>query len=229
MIVVTGDTHGHKERLLKENISTEYELGEGDYIIVCGDFGYIFTNSSKESKFLDSLENEKFNILFIDGNHENFPAIFSYPEQMWNGGHIHRIRKNIIHLMRGQVYNIEDKKIFTMGGAYSIDKAYRREGESWWPEEMPSESEYEEAKRNLKKVNYNVDYIITHAAPDDTMCIFHPEHNEEIELNFFLEWVRENVSYKHWYMGHLHLDKSLWRQQTVLYYDVIDVETNQRI
>jgi predicted phosphodiesterase len=90
---------------------------ENDYLIVCGDFGYIFLNDDREKAFLDYLETKPYTICFVDGNHENFPVIYSYPKELWHGGYIHRIRKNILHLMRGQVFEIEGKKIFTFGGA----------------------------------------------------------------------------------------------------------------
>ena len=80
---------------------------------------------------------------------------------------------------------------------------------------------------NLEKFDNEVDYIITHAAPEETMCIFHPEHPKEKRLNNFLEWVRENVKYKHWYMGHLHRDEDLWRHQTVLWFQVRNLESNE--
>ena len=116
MILVTGDTHG-ENRWNKANLSVIDELTEDDYVIVCGDFGYVFRGSKAENAYLDKMEKLKFNILFVDGNHENFPLLFSYPEELWNGGRIHRIRKNVIHLMRGQVFEIQGKRIFTMGGA----------------------------------------------------------------------------------------------------------------
>lgn len=56
------------------------------------------------------------------GNFERFNAsIFPEQNEMWNSGKIHRIRPSVIHLMRGQVYELEDKKIFTFGGASSHD------------------------------------------------------------------------------------------------------------
>jgi predicted phosphodiesterase len=39
MVFVTGDTHGDPERLSKSVLK---DLNEGDTLIVCGDFGYIF-------------------------------------------------------------------------------------------------------------------------------------------------------------------------------------------
>lgn len=123
MIYVTGDMHGEQEKLLAAERDTP--LREGDTLIVCGDFGYIFRNDERERAFLDEVENRPYTLCFVDGNHENFPAIYAYPEEIWNGGRVHRIRKNIYHLMRGQVFQLEEKRVFTMGGAYSIDRHFR--------------------------------------------------------------------------------------------------------
>ena len=71
--------------------------------------------------------------------------------------------------MRGQVYEIDDKKWFTFGGAKSQDQAIRIEGKDWWPGEMASEREYEEAVRNLAANGWKVDYVVTHCAPTRTI------------------------------------------------------------
>lgn len=233
MLYVTGDTHGDEGRFLYKDSAIEKTLTEKDKLIVCGDFGYLSDDSYKERQFLRYLTEKPYQILWVDGNHENFDLIERYPIEEWCGGKVHIIRKDktdnpkIIHLMRGQVYEIERKKIFTFGGAYSIDKYMRTPHRSWWPQEMPTDDEMKEAIKNLEKHQNKVDYIITHAAPEDTMNIFHPYHPEEKSLNNFLEWVRENVEYKHWYMGHLHRDEDLWRHQTILLFEVRNMETNE--
>ena len=71
-----------------------------------------------------------FSVLFVDGNHENFDLLNSYPVEIWKGGKVHRVKPNITHLMRGQVFEIEGKTIFTFGGATSIDRDFRTEGMS---------------------------------------------------------------------------------------------------
>lgn len=234
MIYVTGDTHGEQDRFQ----SHQYEMknfSSNDILIVCGDFGYIFRDDNKEQEYLEYLSKLPFRLLFVDGNHENFDKIYSYPIDKWCGGKVHIIRRDkkgmpkVIHLMRGQVFVIEEKKFFTFGGAYSIDKGWRQRGYSWWCQEMPTDEEMKEAIHNLEQNQYNVDYIITHTAPEDTMCLFHPNHPEEKQLNNFLEWIRENTTYKHWYFGHLHEDRDLWRNQTVLWYEVRDVDTNRKV
>lgn len=231
MIYVTGDTHGDERRFRDWEYMTA-QLSAKDKLMVCGDFGYVFRDSDREKQYLDFMAEKPYQILFVDGNHENFDLISAYPVETWCGGLAHILKRNkkgnpqIIHLMRGQVFHIENKIIFTFGGGYSIDKYIRTPYHSWWPQEMPTEDEMKEAVKNLELCHNQVDYIITHTAPEDTMSRFHPEHYEEKPLNNFLEWVRENVQYKHWYFGHLHRDEDLWRNQTVLWYQIRNIETN---
>lgn len=221
MIYITGDVHGDINRFSEAFIPNETSLTENDYLIIGGDFGFIFLNDNEEKGFLDALAKKPYNILFIDGNHENFDVINEYPVEMWNGGKIHRIRENIIHLMRGQVFTIENKKFFTMGGAYSIDRYMRKKGFSWWPQELPGDEEYKEATENLLK-NDDIDYIISHTAPREIIrrMGYYPDPHD-MELTGFLEWIMYEHKFTHWFFGHFHEDKIIERNFTALYYSVV--------
>lgn len=168
MIYITGDTHGNQFKWLEQ---IDPILKEGDIIIVCGDFGIGFFQQkySSEESFYDFISEQPYTVLFIDGNHENFNLLNSYQVESWNGGYVHKIRHNLIHLMRGEIYTIEGKTFFTFGGGYSIDQPLRKENVSWWPQEMPSKQEYENGLTHLEKVNNQVDYILTHTAPNETV------------------------------------------------------------
>ncbi len=227
MIYITGDVHGMINRFLPENTPMIKELKDNDFFMVAGDFGFLFRMNEKEEENLSYLESLPFTILFIDGNHENFDALNSFPVEMWHGGKVHRIRKNILHLMRGQIFTIEDKTFFTMGGGYSIDKYLRKEGISWWKEEIPSEEEFEEARNNLKKYNHKVDFIITHAAPEKIMNMIFPNHAPELKLNLFLQEVMDSTSYAHWYFGHLHQEKTFPFNVTQLYENGLVLHTGK--
>ena len=222
MIYITGDTHGEQNRIL--HIENNCDIGKGDYLVVCGDFGYLYKNDKSENFFLDILEERPYTICFCDGNHENFPAIYSYPEEVWNGGRIHRIRKNIIHLMRGQMYDIESKTFFTMGGAYSIDKYMRRENVEWWADELPNSNEYNEAIANLEKCGHSVDYILTHTAPTKVVRrVFLKDGSidiHEAELCGFLEWVMYETNFRKWFFGHWHADLEIDEKFRALHYDI---------
>ena len=224
MIYITGDTHGEQSRMKDIFSNSGITWTTDDYLIVCGDFGYIFTGKEYEETFLNDLEKLCATILFIDGNHENFDLLCSHPLEMWNGGKIHRIRRNVIHLMRGQVFTIEGSTFFTMGGGFSIDKYLRQENISWWPQEMPSKEEYDEAVVNLKKHGNKVDYILTHTVPTETLIRLNLRSTKELPFNTFLDYIQDITEYKHWYFGHLHRDGYIWRNQTGLYFDVITID-----
>lgn len=168
MIYVTGDTHG--DQIMWDACITSF-LKSGDTIIISVDFGIGFFNGKywSEETFFDYLEEQEYTVLFCDGNHENFDKLKQYSEVKWHGGKVHMIRSNVIHLIRGEVYDIDGKKIFVMGGGYSLDKEFRTLGYTWWSEEMPSDEEYRKASENLRKNAYKVDYILTHTAPRDTV------------------------------------------------------------
>lgn len=220
MIKVTGDTHGDPVRFIENNMG-DNEWTSDDYLIVCGDFGYIFRNNESEREFLDYLETKPYTICFCDGNHENFPAIYSYPKEKWNGGYVHRIRKNVLHLMRGQVFEIDGKKVFSMGGAYSIDRYVRKLNFSYWEEEIPNNQEYHEATQNLRENNDEVDIIISHTAPREIIRRMgkYPDVHD-MELTGFLEWIMYQIKYQHWYFGHWHLDQTFDEKHTAVYFNV---------
>lgn len=223
MIYITGDTHGAPERFTENSMGDNNWTGD-DFLIVCGDFGYIFCDNKSEKDFLDYLETKPYTICFCDGNHENFSAIYAYPKEFWNGGYVHRIRKNILHLMRGQVFEIDGKKVFTMGGAYSIDRYVRKLNLSYWEEEIPSNEEYREATQNLREHNDEVDIVITHTAPREIIrrMGYYPDAHD-MELTGFLEWLMYQVKFKHWYFGHWHMDKPVAEKFTAVFLDVHSV------
>lgn len=224
MIYVTGDTHGNQYKWVEQIGAV---LSNNDMILICGDFGVGFWDGRywSEEMFYDFLSEQEYIVLFIDGNHENFDKLNSYPVEMWCGGKVHKLRENVIHLMRGEVYNIDGNSIFVMGGGYSLDKYHRIKGVSWWPQEMPSEKEYQNARSNLERVNYQVDYIITHTAPSETIYYLstyssfgiNNKVTEELPLTSFFDEVSSKVQYKYWYFGHLHVDQEIWRNQIAIF------------
>ena len=224
MVRITGDTHGDNSRFRYLFYTCKEDWSEGDIMMVTGDFGCVYKDDEEEKDFLDELAKLPYTICFCDGNHENFPAIYTYPIKEWNGGKVHEIRPNILHLMRGQVYTIDGKKFFVMGGAYSRDKAMRKEGLSWWREELPTNEEYKEATANLKAHDFKVDYIISHTAPSEIirrMGVTPDLH--DAELTGFLEWVMYEADFKKWFFGHFHSDEEVGEKHRALLFDVVPI------
>ena len=222
MIYITGDVHAPYD-IMKLKLFRTSRLTKNDYLIVAGDFGVIWNfrgEDDEERQLLDWFEEQPYTTLFVDGNHECHPRLNAFPVEEWNGGKIHRIRTSVIHLMRGQVYTINGKKIFTMGGASSHDKEIRTDRETWWKEELPSNEEYEEEFKNLEKNNYKVDYVITHCMPDNIQYRLASWYEHD-KLTNFLFTVDKDLKFKHWYSGHYHIDKDVDDLHTVLYDEIL--------
>ena len=225
-IYITGDTHGYYPQLMDRLAGNNCHLTKDDILLITGDFGFVWSYAENIAAF-KKLADEPFTVAFIDGNHEEFPLINSFPVSEWNGGNVHRIgtSENIIHLMRGQCFNIEGMSFFTMGGAYSTDKDTRprTEGVDWFPEELPNNDEYRTASATLEQHNYTFDYILTHTVPDAALYPlgFGPDYHDA-ELTGYLQWVYTHSEFKKWFAGHFHDDKELLNGNLrILYNDVI--------
>ena len=121
MVFITGDCHGNFRRFGRRYFPEQETMDRDDYIIVAGDFGGVWADTPEENYWLDWLEQRPFTTLFVDGNHENFRRLDTFPSHIWHGGSVHQIRPHVLHLMRGQLYEIGGKTFFTMGGAKSHD------------------------------------------------------------------------------------------------------------
>lgn len=246
MIYITGDCHADWRRFSSGVFPEQKEMTKEDYVIICGDFGY-WTPSREQDYWLDWLSDKSFTTLFVDGNHENFDGLYGMPIVPWNGGKVHKVRESILHLMRGQVYEIDGCRIFTFGGAQSHDIdggilettdelfykkrrklddlgiPYRVNHVSWWKEELPSEEEMMEGKRNLASCSNEVDYIITHCCSSSTQALIsHGAYKRDI-LTDYLEDIRQNTKFKRWFFGHYHDNKQVNREEIMLYERIVRV------
>lgn len=250
MIYITGDCHCNFERFNTENFPEQKEMTKDDYVIICGDFGGVWdrdTSGKEETWWLNWLESKPFTTLFVDGNHENFDRLYSYPVEEWNGGKIHKIRPSVIHLMRGQVFLMDERKIFSFGGARSHDisggilepddpeyklkkkkldkgwKPYRINHISWWAQEMPSEEEMEEGKNNLLSHGNEVDFIVTHCCSSSLQdCIGEGMYKPDALTKYFQE-IERTVKFKNWFFGHYHDNRNLTGQKILLYEQIIRI------
>lgn len=221
MFFVTGDVHGD----LKDFTSRKFgRIKKNDNIVVCGDLGLLWTGDKSELRNIKKLGKRKYNILFVDGAHENFDLLNSYPVTEWNGGKVHVLSGNFIHLMRGQVYTIDGKKIFTFGGGESADREMRTPHQTWWEEELPTMEEMEEGVKNLVDNNWQVDYIFTYEAPSGFRRFLESGEFELNALNVYLECIREKCRYKKWIFGNYHVNRRLSAEHEVVFDNVIRLE-----
>lgn len=202
-----GDTHMPMDihKLNAKNFPEQKTMTKQDYVIVMGDFGLYWEDVMDKSEiyWMKWLNDRNFTTLFLDGNHENHKKLMSgyLAQDLLNTnyafidpsvrenyeivykpelrGYVGKLSDSIYHLRRGEIYTIQGKKFFVMGGAESIDRKTaifvmkggkkrvgRIEGLDWWREEQPNYRELVYGVNNLNKYNNKVDYILTHTAPN---------------------------------------------------------------
>ncbi len=246
MIYLTGDTHGgvDMKKLSVKNLKRNgIELTSNDYLIITGDFGFPFSpidiklyeeGSGEYLFWINWFKERPYTILFIDGNHDNHDWWKKQEVTEMFGGRVqvHPHASNIIHLLRGEVYTIEGKSFFTFGGATSTDREWREEGVTWWAAEEASDKDIANAKKNLEKANYSVDYILTHTLPStiiDSIPMFYHK-TIPCKTASFLDRVYEKVDYKMWFCGHFHTDMPIYDDKMfVLYQSVTSLEIFEKV
>lgn len=224
-VLIIGDCHGSLENL--ERVQNKYsDLTKSDYVIVCGDFGFIFRKEKDqlERYHLNKINGYSFTTLFILGNHENFTRFEDYPVEEWHGGRVHKMGKSIFHLMNGEIYEIGEKRFFCFGGAQSPDRAYRVPYKTWWPEEVPTKEEYDNAITNLKEINFSPDYIITHAMPDFFIKELYGGRAIPDKVSFMLNDFLCQCTYQKWYCGHYHIDARIRDNFQICFKRIYEVE-----
>jgi len=143
--------------------------------------------------------------VFIDGNHENFDMLDQLPTEKKFGAEVGVVRECVFHLKRGFVYEINQHKIFSFGGASSIDRDNRTPYLSWWPREIPSYEEFERGLCSLDEIQWEVDYVITHTAPNKILEQYLSSNRSDAVTNY-LEIIAEKIKFKRWFFGHFHDD-----------------------
>lgn len=227
-IYITGDKHGEMEtkRLSSKWWKTVGVPTKDDYLIVLGDFGLVFnpTQSKAEKWWIHWLNMKPWTTLFVDGNHDNIDKLRDMPAEVRFSGTVGKISGKIFHLRRGEVYEIEGKKIFVMGGAQSVDKLTRTEGIDWWRDELPTRADEENAFNNLDKHGWKVDYALSHTCPREVSQILARElgfyDKNEDPTTRLLDHIKNSLNYSRWYFGHYHIDKN-YAKFTALYHRIL--------
>ena len=225
-IFITGDTHGDYDigKLATDTFNPR-RLDKDDYLIVAGDFGLVFNpvqSSGREEYWLRWLASKPFTTLFVDGNHENFDRLDGMPVETWHGGRVHRVNDSVLHLMRGEAFDIAGRKVFCLGGARSHDIEYREEGVSWWPQEMPSADDRAHAWETLDAIGWKADIVITHCAPANFQHALDVGYGND-ELTTFLFDVERKLDYGRWFFGHYHEDEEIDGRARAVYNDIVEV------
>lgn len=221
LIYVTGDTHGDLRRFQERAVR---RLKRQDTLIVLGDFGFLWDDSKEEQKALKWLTKRHYQLLFIDGCHENFDLLRDYPLVDYKGGRARHLGGNLYYILRGSILQVEGKRLLCFGGGESEDKDEREEGLNWWRAEMPTTDELERCAENLAAADKKVDYILTHDAPARLLAFTAMEREQTNWLHAFFDQLLLSVDYRSWMFGRYHRDLPLSSKARAVFCDLVPLE-----
>lgn len=186
-VLITGDIHNEFGRLNKL-ISRR----KPDLIICCGDFGY--WPGIKGCMPLSKIKLQGCDkLLWCDGNHEHHWELKLRTTD--------ELEPGIIYMPRGSTYTLPDgRTIMFMGGAHSIDRASRKIGIDWFPDEIITQSDMYDLP------DVNVDIFISHTCPMElvpTLVKYYSGKDLE-PSNLALSNLWEMYEPDLWYFGHWH-------------------------
>lgn len=207
MICVIGDTHGDYSRFSDKKIRS---LKRGDYLIICGDFGFLWEGTDKERSILKKIGAKPFTTLFVTGSHDNYDLLSRFPEENLMGGMARNITGNLFMLSSGYIFNIDGKKLYAFGGGQSSDIDINIEGEAWWEQEVPDERMMDIGREVLRNNDDAVDYIITHEPPSSIAEFLDTKSLTVIpasRLGIYFEQLKGEVKFSRWFFGKLHKNK----------------------
>lgn len=146
-VYAIGDIHGNNDAIIRLN-----KLVKDSTIISVGDYGIGFQqNKKKEERIQQNLNDElqvnSNKLLVVRGNHDD-PSYFRKETSLK--------LSNIEFLEDYALRDFNGFRILFVGGAISVDRKYRRQGVSYWEDEV--------FVLNKDKIQ-ECDILITHSAP----------------------------------------------------------------
>ncbi|ASR86028.1 esterase [Mycobacterium phage Appletree2] len=159
-LMMAGDWHGNLPWAFK---AINYAKANGaDTIVHVGDFGW-WTPSPATDRYLLEVNRELqftgIDLLWVDGNHEHH-AFWNQFNKPGSQPLTLNSYDRITHLPRGHRWEWWGETWMALGGAYSIDRSFGIEGQTWWHGETINQEQFEYAIRPGK-----VDIIVAHDAP----------------------------------------------------------------
>jgi hypothetical protein len=187
-IFVLGDVHGDF-RSLTNLINRKHPR----IVLQCGDFGYwpSFKVKNHRGVLKDSRPRiGETKLYWCEGNHEDYSCLRAHETS--------EVYPNVFHMGRGSTLALPDgRTVLFMGGALSVDKAWRTPGYDWFPEETITTSDLD------RLPDVHVDIVISHTCPAEFEIL-----DEGVLARDSCQQALSHVLAKYhpalWYFGHFH-------------------------
>lgn len=202
-VMIAGDWHSNARWAVN---AIHEGCRDAKVVLQLGDFGIWRTEKAFLEKVTEALEEEDAMLWFIDGNHEDFNYLGELMKDVTTNTPL-RITDRIRYLYRGFRWEWHGRQWLALGGAASVDRAFRQEGHSWFREE-----EISLIQAGLVSLRGHADVMITHECPRkvtrglglrDTM----PGWDYEVSRSHqeLLDRVVNHIEPEYLFHGHMHI------------------------
>ena len=226
-IFVTGDKHGDYDNLLRKLI--RYEAAKDDVTIILGDHGSLYYEDGGIDRKKKVLANMPCKVICIRGNHDHRPDCAAYPhefiqvdEPAYAGQfYVDKRFPNILYTKEYGWYRFGSKRVFVIGGAFSVDKYRRIDMQErgftsylWFSDEQLYPAERDAAQSQLAMGAEGEFYVMSHTCPiqyipRDTLLPGVNQKTVDQTMEVWLSNVEAGLKYTKWYCGHYHINRKV--------------------
>ncbi len=193
MIYITGDKHADFREVFYFCYANK--ITYDDILIVLGEAGINYYVSELDYMLENILREYPITFFCIHGNHEKRPEnIKTYKAKKYHDEIVYYEEDypNILFTKAGEVYNFNNHQVLVIGGAYSVDKYFRKaHGYNWYESEQPNDKTKNKVEKVLKDLDNRVDIILSHTCP-----------YKYLPREMFLDEIEESADYNLWYCGY---------------------------
>lgn len=225
MIYFTGDVHGQIDDLLRRLDYKKIPHTADQIIVLLGDVVVNYNRTLNEYVHKQKLQDSGRTYFCIHGNHEMRPEnIETYHEKSNEFGtfYVEDNYPNLLFAKDGEIYNLDNRKVLVLGGAYSVDKWYRlSSGYQWFADEQISPEKRNEIFNRIKKIK-KVDLVVSHTCPEqwqptDLFLRGLDQSTVDKSMEEWLSKVEQVLEYDHWLFAHFHANRMINEKATMLF------------
>lgn len=215
-----GDVHGNMSHIAYTIRSSKWE---NCIIFQVGDFGAGFISNESYIALNKELKSKNIWLYAIRGNHD-LPEAFN---NQFEESNIFMVKDyTILNMIIGD----QEKNIFCLGGAISIDRLQRIPNKSWWENEVV---DFNYTDEDIEAIN-NINIIVSHTSPDwlpptkmgkivyhfaaNDPSLLHDLVTERANMTVFMNQVIANNkdTLHDYYYGHFHYNQ-IFKHENVNY------------
>ena len=228
--LVRGDTHGNF--LWMENGCLKDYKPEETAIIILGDAGFDFYLTKTDTRKKKEINAKGYYIYWLRGNHEARPQTINgyeiiFDENVHGQVYCNPEFSNLRAFLDYGLYDINGYSCLVIGGAYSVDKAWRLtraclteetndpKKSGWFSNEQLTDEEMKNCERIVQQftaTGKEIDFIMTHTCPysyqpTDMFLSFIDQSTVDNSMELWMDRIKEMTYWHIWLFGHYHADR----------------------